>query len=67
MREQDVFMQTLSGNPRNESWIKLVHIPTGFSAECSDSVSRRKNREKAWQQLQQLVDHATALKRVGNG
>ena len=40
---------------KTESAVKLIHIPTGITAECQDERSQGKNKEKAMAALKQKI------------
>lgn len=40
---------------KTESAVKLIHVPTGISAECQDERSQSKNRQRAYENLTQKV------------
>lgn len=40
---------------KTESAVKLIHLPTGITAECQDERSQGKNKEKAMQVLKEKI------------
>jgi protein subunit release factor A len=55
IRLQDVMVETFSGSPDSERMVKLTHLPTGIRVQCDETVSRWKNKQKAWELLEWKV------------
>ena len=62
IREEDLEIQTSrSGGAggqhinKTESAVKIIHLPTGISAECQDERSQTKNKEKAMNALREKI------------
>lgn len=62
IREEDLEIQTSrSGGAggqhinKTESAVKIIHLPTGVSAECQDERSQGKNKEKAMRALLEKI------------
>ncbi len=52
---------------KNETGVRLTHIPTGISAEATDNKSQRINKKKAFAKLiDKLISHFTVEVRKNN-
>lgn len=62
LREEDVAIEISKSSGaggqhinKTESAVKLIHLPTGISAECQDERSQGKNKEKAMAALKEKI------------
>ena len=73
LREEDIAIEISKSSGaggqhinKTESAVKLIHLPTGITAECQDERSQGKNKEKAMTALKEKILQKSKENRENN-